>query len=119
MKIRKKSKAIKQVEVYRDHLAGVQFSDYQRANLKAGMPLTLVWERSNAYDPRAIAVYAGDYRIGYVKKNKTEELHALRETGKNTAATLVSYNKNNPSWNAIVISVCAVGTDEDLSDIKF
>lgn len=95
-----------QKEIYRDSLAGVQYSDYQRVKgMKAGDKLTLRWEMSNPVDPKAIAVYHGKYRIGYIKAGDTTHLHKYRVNGIKCNAELVAFNHTNPTWQMLTIRV--------------
>lgn len=97
-----------QLEVYRDALAGVAFSDYQKdLELRVGSSLRLIWERKNPRDSNAIAVYHKNIHIGYIKRKDTELLHSYREKGIKLTATLSAYNKNNPTWHMLVVCITA------------
>jgi len=107
-------------EVYRESLAGVQFSDYQRVkDWTVGKELTLKWERSNRHDPKAIAVYNGEIRIGYIKRNETEVLHQLREKGIKTKTTLVAFNETNPTWHMITVSISVLDKQDEVGNETF
>jgi hypothetical protein len=93
------------VNVYRDHVAGVQYSDYQLISIKDGDEIELRRETKNPADANAIAVYIKDTRIGYIKRPHNQRLIGLKRDGAVFSGRVVSYNKNNPSWQAIVISV--------------
>lgn len=104
------------IEIYKEHLAGVQYHDYQRAKLVAGDNLRLVWERTNPVDQNAIAVYKNKVRIGYIRAVGTHILHEYRKRGLKLHTELVSYNKNNPSWSALVVRVCGKELVNEIAD---
>ncbi len=104
---------MKNTEIYRGALAGVQYSDYQVANLKVGNKLKLVWEKTNIHDPNAIAVYAGKTRIGYINRTATKVLHDYRKSGIKLSPKLSAVNKTNPTWAMLVVSItCKQIADE-------
>ena len=87
-------------------LAGVQYCDYAIANLKVGMKLELYPESSNAYDKRAIAVYAGDHKIGYIKKGELQSaIWKAKSVKKKVTTKLVGYHKTNPTWYMLTVEV--------------
>lgn len=90
----------KQEEICRCSLSGVQYSDYQLCvGIKADSKLKLYWERSNQYDNMAIRVEYCGIKIGYIPKGTFQNLlHEYRERGIKIVATIVSYNRNNPTW---------------------
>jgi len=92
-------------EIYRGALAGVQYSDYQLAKLKAGTALKLVWEKTNAFDPNAIAVYAGKVKIGYINKESTHVLHGYRKSNIKLTAKVSAFNNTNPTWSMIAVAI--------------
>lgn len=87
-------------------LAGVQYCDYLIAKLKVGMRLELYPESHNAYDKKAIAVYAGKHKIGYIKKGEIQSLlWKARRAKKNVLTKLIAYNKNNPTWYMLTVEL--------------
>ena len=111
----KKSEA-KPLNVYRDHVAGVQYSDYQLVNFQAGDEIELRREPKNPADTNDIAVYVKNTRIGYIPRMHCPRLIGLKRDGSKFSGRIVSYNKNNPSWQAIVI--CVHVTMPTVDDIK-
>lgn len=101
----KKPTKSKSTNVYLDHVAGLQYSDYQRVNIKAGDAVELRRETSNPADTNAIAVYIHGTRCGFIKRPQNQRLIGLKRDGAKFEASVVSFNKNNPSWQALVISV--------------
>jgi hypothetical protein len=107
-KVRKTRKHSMKEICSRFHLAGVQYSDYQKAtNLRVDAPLTAVWERTNKFDDRAIAIYCDEVRIGYVPKADEAQsiMHEYREAGIKLHATCIAFNKTNNTWNMITVKV--------------
>ncbi len=115
MKQRKPS----QTEIYRDALAGVKYADAQLANLEPGQTVNLFWERSNPVDPNAIRVESvGGVKLGYIKKNCTEQLHWYRTRKIKLTATITAIYPNNPSWESLYVKITAPsvitgGVDEE------
>lgn len=97
--------SMKLKEVLRTNIAGVQFSDYQTCvGIKAGSKLKLWWEPSNKFDAQAIRVEYCGTKIGYIPKGPMQQsLHSYREAGTRVYASIVSYNKTNPTWNMFVV----------------
>lgn len=115
--MKKQTTKSKPVNIFRDHVAGVQYSDYQLVSFKAGDEIELRREPSNPKDSNAIAVYVHDTRIGYIPRIHTQRFIGLKRDGAKFSGRIVSYNKNNPSWQAIVISVdVTMPTVEEVKD---
>lgn len=102
------------IEIYRDYIAGVQHGEYQLAEmankLHVGDPLQLVWERTNKFDPNAIAIYTktdARYRLGYIKAKDTNILHDLHNRGIKVSAFLLQYNPDEKPWNKLCVRVTA------------
>jgi len=113
----KKQTKSKPVNIFRDHVAGVQYSDYQLVNFKAGDEIELRREPKNPADTNAIAVYVKNTRIGYIPRLHCPRLIGLKRDGAKFSGRVVSFNKNNPSWQAIVISVdVTMPTVEEVKD---
>lgn len=51
------------------------------SELKPGMQLELVSEEENRYDPCAIAIYYGDYKLGFVPRSQNKTLSQLMALG--------------------------------------
>ncbi|TXD36729.1 hypothetical protein FRC98_12955 [Lujinxingia vulgaris] len=64
-------------------VAGLQFHEFQLAAfpLDLGQRLRVVREPDNPYDARAIALYAGDRRIGYVPRRLNKMPARLLDAG--------------------------------------
>lgn len=107
------------VEAYRDSVAGFKYYDGQKAELAAGDTLKLVREPNNPRDPRAIAVYKGEFQIGHIKAPHCNKLLDLKRDGAQFRTRVVSYHPTNPSWDMcfILVEVAAPepAADNDLA----
>ena len=61
-------------------VAGLKFrlEDYQKAQVKPGDLLNLVWQPDNKFDNNAVAVFKGVHHIGFVPRNETAWFHNYR-----------------------------------------
>jgi hypothetical protein len=63
------------------------FSYYDGAvvfnQLTIGTELTLVYEPENKYDPKAVMLCYGEYKLGYVPRGINDEISKLLEMGYN------------------------------------
>lgn len=71
--------------IYFDRMlvAGVQYGEslFCIDALKAGTKLNMVREPHNAHDPNAIALYYGEYRIGYIPACENSSLVPFLDQG--------------------------------------
>lgn len=63
--------------------------------LKVGKELTMVREDNNKYDPNAIALYCGEFKIGYLPKDENECYAVFMDMGW-TDVFEVRINKMDP-----------------------
>lgn len=49
--------------------------------LQIGTHLKLVLEADNKYDPRAVAIYYEDYKLGFVPRNENRIIYKLLKVG--------------------------------------
>lgn len=109
-------------EIYRDYIAGVQFGQYKEAYadnaLHVGDVLKLVWERSNQYDPNAVAIYTADgkYRLGYIKKIDTRLLHDFRTRNIKLSAYLHECDFTAKPWQMFAVRITAPNIIRTSSD---
>lgn len=95
------------IEILRDYVAGVGYSDYQKVlpKLKAGLKLDLTWERKNKFDPNAIRVDFEGTKLGYISKKDNAKIHQYRKGGAKVTCELTAVNHGNPSHTLLCISV--------------
>ena len=72
----------------REHLANFNiagFTHYEGTlcfqELKIGTALNLVLEEDNKYDARAVIIYFGEYKLGYIPRNENRIFHKLLKIG--------------------------------------
>lgn len=65
------------------HIAGFGYWEGCEAfeSLKIGSVLELVREEDNKFDPYAVAIWYGDYKLGYIPKEDNQEISKLLEMG--------------------------------------
>ena len=65
------------------HIAGFTFWDGCRAfsELKVGIPLKLVREDGNKFDPYAVAIYYEGYKLGFVPRGDNELICQFLDLG--------------------------------------
>lgn len=51
--------------------------------LKIGTPLNLGYEPDNRYDPKAVAIYFGEHKIGFIPRTHNDAIAKLLEMGHN------------------------------------
>lgn len=67
------------------HVAGFQYGEGLLCydELKVGKELKIVRDERNPHDANAIALYCGEYRIGYLPKAENESYATLMDMGWN------------------------------------
>lgn len=80
------------------HFRPAETKNYVNNELQIGEELTLKREPSNAYDPNAIQVHAGEFFIGFVPKTSNAVLASLmdQEATPNLRAHVFSFVGKNP-----------------------
>lgn len=104
-KQKKQKKQKQRIEVVLEtFVAGVIYSDFDinRGRLRKGERLTLRNEPFNIHDPRAIAVYWKQTRIGYIPRLLTQFIHGnlcpLR-------CEVVNFSRTNPTHRMILVRI--------------
>ena len=67
-------------------------------NLKIGTELTIEREDDNKFDPYAVAIYYGEYKLGYIPKGENKEINKFLELGYNQLFE-VRINQLSPDEN--------------------
>ena len=64
-------------------IAGVQYHEalFCREELKAGRKLRMVRDTENKYDADAVALYCGEYLVGYIPRTENSELALFLDQG--------------------------------------
>lgn len=65
------------------NLAGFTYWDglYIFEHLKIGLKLRIEREMDNKYDPKAVAIYFEEYKLGYIPRAQNSEIAKLCEQG--------------------------------------
>lgn len=76
-------KPIKKVHLDNFHIAGFGYWDGCEAfeHLKVGTKLELVREADNAFDPYAVAIYYGEYKLGFVPRGHNHDIFKYLDMG--------------------------------------
>lgn len=71
----------KQKHLSNFHIAG--FSYWEGClvfnELKIGTELTLAYEADNKFDPYAVAIYYGEYKLGYIPRSENHDISKFLE----------------------------------------
>ncbi len=67
------------------HIAGFSYWEGCIAfkDLKIGTELTIVRESENKFDPYAVAIYFGEYKLGFIPRGENKEINKFLELGYN------------------------------------
>ena len=78
-----KTKELKKVHLSSFHIAGFGYWDGCEAfeSLKIGTKLELVREDDNPFDPYAVAIYFGEYKLGFIPRGKNHDISKYLDMG--------------------------------------
>ena len=101
------------LKVMREHLshfniAGFTYYDGVLAfkDLEIGLLLKLKQEEDNKYDPRAIAIYHNEFKLGFVPRNENRIIYKLLKIGLNCLEVRVqSISKKEHPENQVSVVV--------------
>jgi hypothetical protein len=94
-------------EVDRFAVAGYRYHqgpDHE-ASLRAGHAVRLAREPANEHDDRAIAVYAGEVKLGYVPRRQNSMAAGCLDAGVALRATLVGVDLEAPPWERVTVTL--------------
>lgn len=76
-------KTIKKVHLDNFHIAGFGYWEGCEAfeHLKIGTKLELVREADNAFDPYAVAIYYGEYKLGFIPRGSNHDISKYIDMG--------------------------------------
>lgn len=88
-------------------LAGFQFHRGEALwpRLAVGSPLAVVREPRNPHDPRAVAVYLGDAKLGYVPKVDNAAVAQLLDRGEALGAAVTRLQESPDPWERVRFEV--------------
>ena len=76
---------MKKVHLANFHIAGFSYWEGCEAfeHLKIGTKLDLVREADNALDPYAVAIYYGEYKLGFIPRGENHDISKYLDMGLN------------------------------------
>ena len=79
----KENKPVKKVHLNNFHIAGFSYWDGCEAfeHLKIGTKLDLLREADNAFDPYAVAIYYGEYKLGFIPRGHNHDISKYLDMG--------------------------------------
>ena len=79
----KEIKPVKKVHLANFHIAGFAYWEGCEAfeHLKIGTKLDLVREADNAFDPYAVAIYYGEYKLGFIPRGENHDISKYLDMG--------------------------------------
>lgn len=79
----KENRPVKKVHLANFHIAGFGYWEGCEAfnELKIGSQLDLVREEDNKFDPYAVAIYYGDFKLGYVPRSENHDISKFLDMG--------------------------------------
>ena len=79
----KENRPIKKVHLANFHIAGFSYWEGCEAfeYLKIGTRLDLVREDDNRFDPYAVAIYYGDYKLGFIPRGSNHDISKFLDMG--------------------------------------
>ena len=79
----REDKTIQKVHLTNFHIAGFAYWDGCEAfeQLRIGTKLDLVREQDNKFDPYAVAIYYGDYKLGFIPRGSNHDISKYLDMG--------------------------------------
>ena len=79
----KENKPVKKVHLANFHIAGFGYWEGCEAfeHLKVGTKLELVREENNQFDPYAVALYYGEYKLGFIPRGQNHDISKYLDMG--------------------------------------
>jgi hypothetical protein len=79
----RESKTVKKVHLMNCHIAGFGYWEGCEAfeHLKIGTKLDLVREEDNPFDPYAVAIYYGEYKLGFIPRGSNHDISKYLDMG--------------------------------------
>ena len=79
----KENQPVKKVHLANFHIAGFGYWEGCEAfeHLKVGTKLDLVREETNQFDPYAVALYYGEYKLGFIPRGQNHDISKYLDMG--------------------------------------
>lgn len=80
---KKENKVVKKVHLTNFHIAGFGYWEGCEAfdHLKIGTKLELVREDDNKFDPYAVAIYYGEFKLGFIPRKDNHDISKFLDMG--------------------------------------
>ena len=90
-------------------VAGFQYHDGESvwSRLSAGDSLELLREPANPYDRRAVAVYWGESKLGYVPQAANTACSQMLDRGERLTARIKRLRESPDPWKRVELSIAA------------
>ena len=95
----------KLIELGEYYIAGYRFYKGDSVGIKKGDRLSLIREPSNVHDERAIEVYKGGVKIGYIPKRYNPVIANIMDQGIDVIAVVEHVDASAPPWERVKIKV--------------
>lgn len=97
--------------LYEGWIAGYIYYDGEKVEerLEAGQPLELRREPENEHDEKAIEIYCGGYKLGYVSRIDNSILARLLDEGAAIEAEIAEVALGAPQWERVKVRVKTFG----------
>jgi len=95
------------IELQHSPVAGFQYHHGESlwSRLTPGVPLSLVREQNNPYDPRAVRIEFDGVKIGYVPRAENATIAHLMDSGRHVSASILAVRESSNPWDRIEISL--------------
>lgn len=101
--------AVRDLLIQESPVAGFQYHDGEAvwSRLSAGDPLRLLREPGNPHDRRAVAVYWGDAKLGYVPRVANTAVSQMMDRGERLTARIEHLRESRDPWKRVGVSIAA------------
>lgn len=88
-------------------IAGYRYYDGEKIEeaLKPGAILRLIREPGNIHDKRAIEIYRGRWKIGYVPRKENKVISNIMDQGYSIAGVIDGIYQARPTWKRMRVSI--------------
>jgi len=95
------------IELQHSPVAGFQYHHGESlwSRLTPGVPLGLVREPNNPYDPRAVRIEFDGVKIGYVPRAENATIAHLMDSGRHVSASILAVRESSNPWDRIEVSL--------------
>lgn len=97
--------------LYEGWIAGYVYYDGPdiEESLRAGQPLELRREPQNEHDEKAIEIYSGNYKLGYISRGDNSILARLMDQGAAIEADIAEIALRAPQWERVKVRIQTLG----------